>query len=124
MKKILIVEDSPYYYERAKQLANSLGLEVILAFNGKQGVEIYKKENPTYVLMDICMPIMDGLDATKEITSYDSSSKIIICSSVGHVPIYKKQAIKNGAKAFLPKEFSIEEMEEILQELDLYDKTN
>lgn len=120
MKKILIIEDSPFYSNRAKELVEELGFKPLLAYNGKSGVESYDKEIPNYVIMDICMPIMDGLEATKIISNKYPNSKIIICSSVGHVPIYRQKAIKNGAKSFLPKDFTKEELEQVLEKLDLY----
>ncbi|MBF0713836.1 response regulator [Gemella sp. GH3] len=121
MKKVLIVEDSPFYSDRAKEIVEELNFKSLLAFDGKSGVEIYEKELPDYVIMDICMPIMDGLEATKVINNKYSNAKIIICSSVGHVPIYRKQAIKNGAKAFLSKHFIKKELEQVLEELNFYD---
>lgn len=105
MKKVLIVEDSPYYYERAKKIAEEIGLQVVIANTGKQGVLKYNQEKPDFVIMDICMPEMDGLAATAVIKNKDENARIFICSSVGHVPIYRKQAIANGAMGILPKEF-------------------
>lgn len=120
MHKVLIIEDSPYYYNRAGEISKKIGVAPYFAYNGKQGVEMYEEILPDFVIMDICMPIMDGLEATKKITDKYKDAKIVICSSVGNVPIYKKQAIKNGAKAFLNKEFLEEDLKEIIEELKLY----
>lgn len=122
MEKILLVEDSPYYYERAKRIIKDSNYDVVIAENGQDGVDFYDSEKPDFVIMDICMPIMDGLTATKMITDVHKDAKIIICSSVGNVPIYRRQAIKNGAKGFLSKEFSKEELNFVLDEMRLYDK--
>lgn len=120
MQTVLIVEDSPYYYNRAGQIVENLGIKPYFAHTGKQGVEMYEKIQPDFVIMDICMPVMDGLEATLQITKKYNDAKIVICSSVGNVPIYRKQAIKNGAKTFLPKEFNVEELKEVIEELKLY----
>lgn len=120
MKVVLIVEDSPYYYKRAEYLAKECGLKTHLAYTGKQAIDQYEAIKPDFVIMDICMPELDGLEATKIISKKYPNSKIIICSSVGHLPIYKKKAIQNGAKGFLKKEFSKEDLEEIIEELKLY----
>lgn len=122
MKKILVVEDNPYYYERAKRIIKDSNYEVIIAENGQDGVDLYDSEKPDFVIMDICMPIMDGLTATKMIKDIHKDARIIICSSVGNIPIYRKQAVKNGACGFLSKEFSKEELNFVLDEISLYDK--
>lgn len=120
MKSVLIVEDNFYYYKRAEHIARECGLEPYFAYTGRQGIEVYEEKNPDFVIMDICMPELDGLEGTKIIVEKYPSAKIIICSSVGHVPIYKRKAIKNGAKGFLKKDFSKKDLEEIIEELKLY----
>ena len=61
MKKILIVEDELAYSELLKSQLIEKGYSVIEAVNGKQGLEIAKKENPDLILLDIRMPVMDGM---------------------------------------------------------------
>lgn len=122
MKTVLIVEDSPYYFERAEKVAKQAGLEVYLAHDGRTGVEMYEDYKPDFVIMDICMPEMDGLEATKTITQKYPEAKIVICSSVGYVPIYKKQALANGAVEFLPKEFDLRDLKLVIEYLNMINK--
>lgn len=121
IKKVLIVEDSEHYRKRAEEIVKKQGYEPFLAENGIEGVELYKNILPNYTIMDICMPIMDGIEATKEIIDFDRDAKIIICSSANFVPTYRKRAIKNGAKAFLQKNFSQEDLKQIIEEIKLED---
>jgi YesN/AraC family two-component response regulator len=51
--------------------------KIIEASNGKEAVELYKKEKPDLVLMDIMMPVMSGIDAVKEIKKIDPNAKIV-----------------------------------------------
>ena len=65
--KILLVEDNQMNQELAVSLLNSVGLTAMIANNGKEALDMLKKDAFDMVLMDIQMPIMDGLTATKEI---------------------------------------------------------
>ena len=65
--KILLVEDNQMNQELAVSLLNSVGLTTMIANNGKEALEMLKKDAFNLVLMDIQMPIMDGLTATREI---------------------------------------------------------
>jgi signal transduction histidine kinase/DNA-binding response OmpR family regulator/HPt (histidine-containing phosphotransfer) domain-containing protein len=65
--KILLVEDNQMNQELAVSLLNSVGLTAMIANNGKEALDMLKKDAFDMVLMDIQMPIMDGLTATREI---------------------------------------------------------
>lgn len=117
MKSVLIVDDSSYYRERAADLVEKEGYTYYFAEDGDEAVELYEKINPEFVIMDICMPVMDGLEATKLICRENKNAKVLICSSVGHIPVYKKTAFKNGAVGILPKEFSESDLKLAIEEL-------
>jgi len=61
MKKILIVEDELAYSKLLESQLTEKGYKVSEAVNGKQGLEIARKENPDLILLDIRMPVMDGM---------------------------------------------------------------
>ena len=65
--------------------------------NGTEAIELYKKEKPDIVFMDIVMPEKDGNEALSEIKAFDQDAVIIIVSSVGTQDQLKK-AIQLGAK--------------------------
>lgn len=61
MKKILVVEDEPAYVQLLRSHLTEKGYTVIEANDGKKGLEKAKKENPDLILLDIRMPVMDGM---------------------------------------------------------------
>lgn len=65
--KILVVEDNPDNMMTTKALLAPTGAQVLEAVDGREAVEIAGKEHPDLILMDIQLPVMDGLDATKQI---------------------------------------------------------
>ncbi len=114
MKIALVVDDTSYIRTDIRKILEKQGYTVYEAINGEHGLELYKKVKPMIVTMDINMPKMNGLKATKEITLYDKEAKIMICSSMISFGDYKDEAREAGAKAFLGKPFTeIEFLEEI-----------
>ena len=84
MKKILIVEDELAYLELLKSQLTQKGYSVIEAENGKKGLETAKKEKPDLILLDIRMPVMDGitmLDLLRK-DEYGKSAKVIILTNL------------------------------------------
>ena len=81
--KLLIVDDS----KAARMLIKSIISEynstvtVIEAENGETAVEIYKKERPDLVFLDLTMPVMSGFDALKLIMEFDSDASVIVLTA-------------------------------------------
>lgn len=110
MKKIaLVVDDTAFMREDIRELLEEQGYEVVEAKDGLEGVELYKKCNPSIVTMDINMPRMHGLDASEAILKYDENARIMLCSTMIAFDNYRKMGEKIGVKAFLTKPFSDEE---------------
>ncbi|MCJ7624399.1 MAG: response regulator [Anaerolineaceae bacterium] len=104
MPRILVVDDAEFLRMRISKMLTSDGHEVIEAENGLLAVEIYKKEKPDAVLMDITMPEMDGLSALKEIKAFDPQAKVVMLTALGQESVVL-EAIKNGARDFVVKPF-------------------
>jgi two-component system chemotaxis response regulator CheY len=105
-KRVLLVDDSPIIHRLLRKTLESNGYEVCgNAKDGREGVSMYQSLNPDLVFMDITMPIMDGLEAAKEIIKKDPQAKIIMLSAMGDDQIVK-QAKDLGIDIFLKKPFN------------------
>lgn len=113
--KILIVDDAAFMRMMIKDILVSNGYEIIgEANNGVKAVELYKKERPDLVTMDITMPDMDGITAVREIKKIDQSAKIIMCSALGQQSMVM-DAIQAGARDFIVKPFQPDRVLEALK---------
>ncbi len=108
MAKVMLVDDLTFTRLMQKDILEPAGHEIIAqAQNGVQAVEKYKElmeagNKPDVVIMDITMPEMNGLEATKKILEMDPDAKIIICSAMGQQKIII-EAIEIGVKDFIVK---------------------
>ena len=83
-RRVLLVEDNQVNRELANELLSDLGILVTNAMNGRDGVDRVAAERFDLVLMDIQMPVMDGLTATKLIRADDRFSKLPILAMTAH----------------------------------------
>lgn len=117
MTKVLIVDDAAFMRMMIKDILQKNGFEVIgEGSNGIEAVNLYKKERPDVVTMDITMPDMDGVEAVKEIRSFDPAAKIIMCSAMGQQSMVM-DAIKSGAKDFIVKPFQADRVLEAIRKV-------
>ena len=108
--KILVVDDSPMIHALMRRAFDNDDFLICgYGKNGKDGVEKYKELSPDVVTMDITMPIMDGLQASREILKLNSEAKIIMLSAMGDEEIME-EARKIGIKHFVKKPFLGEEL--------------
>ncbi|RUS42219.1 response regulator [Cohnella sp. AR92] len=105
MAKILVVDDAAFMRIMLKDILSKGGHEVVAeAANGLEAIEQYGISKPDLVTMDITMPVMEGIDAVKQIRQSDPSAKIIMCSAMGQQTMVV-QSIQAGAKDFIVKPF-------------------
>ncbi|WP_457591946.1 response regulator [Geoglobus sp.] len=100
---VLIVEDDDSVMEVLKIMLSDR-YTVIEARNGREAVEIYRAYKPDIVLMDVVMPELDGIAATREIKKIDPSAKII--GVTAYAKKKAKELIEAGALEVLEKPFS------------------
>lgn len=104
----MIVDDSSFMRMIIKKALERLKLEIIEAENGSQAVELFKKEKPNLVVMDIVMPEKTGIQALGEMLKENSEAKIIMCSSMVNERA-ESEAKQIGALDFIKKPFKNDE---------------
>lgn len=109
MIQIMIVEDNPIARHALKALISQQeGLKVTAeASNGREAIQVLNRQLPDVVLMDMQMPVMNGLDATKAIKDKWPQVKVIVLTMY---PDHQQEAIQAGADAFLMKGCPVEEV--------------
>lgn len=116
--KIIIVDDHQMFRNGLKVLIEmgKLGTVIAEAENGKQFLELLDNHHPDIVLMDIDMPVMNGIEATKEALSRNPDLKIMALSMHGSKNFYV-QMIEAGAKGFIMKRSGKDELEKGITDL-------
>ena len=119
---ILLVEDNELNQKLMKISLTRFNYNVVVAVNGLEGVEMFKKQKFDLILMDIMMPVMDGFEATREIRSLENNDK-----NLGYTPIIaytantinndRQKCINGGMDDILEKPFDIHKFREILNSL-------
>ncbi|BAL81678.1 HD domain-containing phosphohydrolase [Caldisericum exile] len=108
MIDILLVEDDPFTRKMMEDMLKLMGFNYASVPNGKEAVEFVKKEEPVLILMDISMPVMNGIEATREIKAMGRGSIIIMLTAFGDEKAMS-EAANAGADDFIlkPVDFNI-----------------
>ena len=102
MAKILVVDDAGFIRRWCMNTLVEAGHQVVEATNGGEGVRVFKEQQPDVVLLDVTMPIMDGLTALGEIRKVDPEARVVMLTSEGQMSTVL-QARRLGARDFIVK---------------------
>lgn len=112
--KILIGDDSILARKQLKDIITTYGNPIFFeASNGQDTIDIYKKESPDLVFLDIVMPVKDGNAAIREIIEFDKDADIVVVSSVG-TQSQLKISIEAGAKDFIQKPLNADQIRHVI----------
>jgi len=112
---ILVVDDSPIIVRKLQMILEQLGHKVVhTAATGTQAIAAYHACRPDVVTMDITMPIMDGIAATRAIIGEFPDAKIVMLTSHGQEQMVL-DALKAGAKGYVRKPFQEHTLYEAIQ---------
>lgn len=113
--KIGIADDEGHIRYLLKDALENMNVEIVgEAANGEEAVEMYMREKPHLLLLDINMPILTGEDALKQIMS-ESPNALVIMLSAAFDRETVQRCMKLGASNFIPKNSSIEETKKIIK---------
>lgn len=115
---ILLVEDTEDNRHMMKKLLEMSGYRVLEATNGEEAVEVTSKESPELILMDLSLPIIDGLAATRLIRNLpDGNNLPIIAVSAHDTADFHADALAAGCDAYITKPINYPELEEVVARL-------
>ena len=116
--KILIADDDAEMLETLASLLEEKGYTVIRAENGQEAVELAHKELPALIMLDIHMPVMDGLKACKAIKSDNITKGAVVVMLTVEGSIKEiQQAIGYGAKTYITKPSSRAEILNVVRSI-------
>lgn len=106
---VLLAEDDAMNVIVVSKFLQRWGIICDVARNGQEAVEKARAKKYDVILMDMYMPLMNGVDASKEIRTFDQTTKIFALSADAS-PEMKEQAIHGGISDFVTKPFNPEEL--------------
>ncbi len=113
--RFMIVDDAPFVRELLKNAFQSFGCICVgEAEDGQEAVEIYRKTLPDLVLLDLVMPIKNGIDTAREMKDIWSDSVIVACSSLDQEPLLKR-AMAEGCNTFIVKPFTKKDLQDVMK---------
>ena len=117
--RILVAEDNPINQKLIRTTLEQFGADVTMASNGKEAFELRKQNDYELIFMDIQMPVMNGMEATKEILHYEQVNHL------GHIPIValtanalagdREKYIEAGMDNYLPKPINLSDLKALIE---------
>ena len=113
---IMVADDNADNRDMMQVLLGLKGYEVVVAENGREAVEVALAKSPNLILLDLELPLMDGLMVARNLHSHRQFLKVPIVVVSGHDPRkFKQAALEAGCTDFLLKPINFERLDEILQ---------
>jgi two-component system, cell cycle response regulator DivK len=116
--KVLLVEDTEDNRQMMRKLLEMSGYQVVEAINGVEAVRLAHEERPGIILMDLSLPMIDGLTATRRIRSLPDLNKVpIIAVSAHDTADFHSDALAAGCDAYITKPIDYPELEDLVSSL-------
>jgi CheY-like chemotaxis protein len=113
---VLIVEDTEVVAQLISDYLRHKGYRTFIASNGREGVLLARQKRPQIILMDVMMPIMNGLDAARAIRDDPSLQEIpIIGLTALAMPSDREECLKAGMNDHIPKPVQMQELLKVIE---------
>jgi len=112
----MIVDDSRLIRQKIERESDDSFQVVAMASNGAEAIEMYQRERPDLVTMDLTMPTLDGIECIKGLIAIDTNVKILVVSALNDKST-GIEALEVGAMGFVIKPFSSEDLRSALNEI-------
>jgi CheY-like chemotaxis protein len=115
---VLLVEDTEDNRHMMRRLLEMSGYRVVEATNGREAVEVASLEQPQIILMDLSLPLIDGLAATRRIRSLPGLCNVpIVAVSAHDTADFHSDALDAGCDAYITKPIDYPQLEDIVNRL-------
>jgi CheY-like chemotaxis protein len=115
---VMVVEDFEDNRFMMRRLLEMSGYHVLEAINGEEAVEIARREHPSLILMDLSLPLLDGLAATRRIRQVKELSHIpIVAVSAHDTADFHADALAAGCNDYVTKPIDFDQLEALLNRL-------
>ena len=114
-KRVLVVEDDVDLINIYKEILELKNFEVCTAENGQEGVEKFKEFDPSLVIMDGDMPVLDGYEAFSQIKQIDKDANVVIITGMSEHELKNQSAIKRGLIKVIAKPLGVNQLVELAE---------
>ena len=114
-KRVLLAEDETDLRKMMKILLELQGYDVIEAADGYEAVEKAVEEEPDLILMDIAMPVMDGIDSTRTIRMHEELNEIPIVAVTAYGDFYSERARNAGCTDVIQKPIDFGQLKPMIE---------
>ena len=116
MAKILVIDDEQSIRDLLDRLLRRKGYYVVLAESGRKGLELFRRERPDVIVLDLKMPEMDGLTVLRQIRSLNRSQPVIVLTG-SRTAEMEQQVRALGVTEYIAKGFSLHLLGDALKRL-------
>jgi len=114
MAKVLVIDDEQGIRSLLDMLLSRKGYGVVLADGGRKGLELFRRERPDVIVLDLNMPEMDGVAVLQQVRSLNPDQPVIILTGAG-TPEKEQRVHALGVSEFVEKEFSMHRLGDALK---------
>jgi two-component system chemotaxis response regulator CheY len=113
----MIVDDAAFMRMRVRETLAGAGFsDFVEACNGEEAVHLFDASRPDLILLDITMPVKDGLAALQEIRGKDPAARVVMCAAMGQESMII-EAVRLGALDFIVKPFKPERLVQVVKNI-------